>query len=124
MGTRGSSQSSAIAKRKGKAKPAGSDKKIVGEVKEITLRERRICDKAREGNLHKKVRMPTYNILIQHINNAKKYDFRYKNILEEKKTLRHLSEDILFSELRSCVGDIPVGQNKKNFKATSHGGCL
>ena len=100
-------------------KPAGSDKKIVGEVKEITLRELKdLADKAREGNLHKKVRMPTYNILIQHINNAKKYDFRYKNILEAKKTLRHLSEDILFSELRSCVGDIPVEtENKKKFQS-------
>ena len=89
MGTRGSSQSSAIAQNKRQGyKPAGSDKKIVGEVKEITLRELRdLADKAREGNLHKKVRMPTYNILIQHINNAKKYDFRYKNILEEKKNL-------------------------------------
>ena len=100
-------------------KSASSEKKNVGEVKEITLRELKdLADKAREGNLHKKVRMPAYNILIQHIHNAKEYDSRYKNILEEKKRLCHLSEDTLFSELRSCIGDIPVEtENKKKFQS-------
>ena len=59
--------------------------------------------------------MPTYNILIQHINNAKKYDFRYKNILEAKKTLRHLSEDILFSELKV----LEISQSRQRIRKIS-----
>ena len=105
-------------------KSARSENKNVGEVKEITLRELKdLADKAREGNLHKKVRMPAYNILIQHIHNAKEYDSRYKNILEEKTLVSFIRGYFIF-RIKKLHWRYPSrdGKIRKISKLTSRGG--